>query len=304
MDVQMPEMDGYEATRRIRQIPAMAHLPVVALTAGAFKRQQEAALAAGMNAFVAKPFEVDELVDVIVRLSPPRPHQLSPLELTIGDTNEAPAVADEEGPDPQLLDVHRGLAYWREGAPYRKYLTQFARNYPHAAQEIGDHLHRGERDAAASYVHKMRGAAGSLALPTVASITAEIETALHGSGDVSDLLDALQLALRETLADIASYAGAATTPETTSPVENKPFAAENAPQLRQYLKALLQSLDSDDPTQIEPRLMPLNGLVPPERLRKLQKCIDEFDFRAAEILVKDWLAALPGEAILSSETAV
>jgi HPt (histidine-containing phosphotransfer) domain-containing protein len=212
-------------------------------------------------------------------------------------------VADEEGPDPQLLDVQRGLAYWREEAPYRKYLAQFGRNYPHAAQEIGDHLHRGERDAAASYVHKMRGAAGSLALPTVASITAELETALHGSGDVSDLLEALQLALRETLADIASYAGAATVPDAASPAEDKPFAAENAPQLRQYLRTLLQSLDSDDPTQIEPRLTPLNGLVPPERLRRLQKCIDEFDFRSAETVVKDWLAALPGEAIVDPEAA-
>ncbi|WP_368562294.1 PAS domain S-box protein [Pseudoxanthomonas sp. UTMC 1351] len=303
MDVQMPEMDGYEATRRIRQIPAMAHLPVVALTAGAFKRQQEAALAAGMNAFVAKPFEVDELVDVIVRLSPSGSRQITPLELMIENTDDIPAVADEEGPDPQLLDVHRGLAYWREEAPYRKYLAQFARNYPHAAQEIGDHLHRGERDAAASYVHKMRGAAGSLALPTVASITAEIETALHGSGDVSDLLDALQLVLRETLADIASYAGAANMADAASPTENKPFAAENVPQLRQYLQALLQSLDSDDPAQIEPQLTPLNGLVPPERLRKLQKCIDEFDFRSAETLVRDWLASLPGEAIVNPETA-
>jgi PAS domain S-box-containing protein len=304
MDVQMPEMDGYEATRRIRQIPAMAHLPVVALTAGAFKRQQEAALAAGMNAFVAKPFEVDELVDVIVRLSPSHLHQVAPLEPLPDDMDGTPAIADEEGPDPQLLDVQRGLAYWREEAPYRKYLSQFGRNYQHAAQEITDHLHRGERDAAASYVHKMRGAAGSLALPTVASIIAEIEMALHGSGDVSDLLEALQLVLRETLADIAGYAGTSAVSDAASPSPDEPFAAANAPQLRQHLRALLHSLDSDDPTQIEPRLAPLNGLVPPERLRKLQKCIDEFDFRTAETLVKDWLAALPGEAIASSESAV
>ena len=305
MDVQMPEMDGYEATRRIRQIPAMAHLPVVALTAGAFKRQQDAALAAGMNAFVAKPFEVDELVDVIVRLSPTHSIPATALELLIESTDNddgIPIVADEEGPDPQLLDVQRGLAYWREEAPYRKYLSQFSRNYSHAAQEIGDHLHRGERDAAASYLHKMRGAAGSLALPTVASITAEIEAALHGSGDVSDLLNALQLVLRETLADIASYAGTPGAVDAAAS-ENKPFAAENASQLRQHLQALLQSLDSDDPAQIEPKLTPLNGLVPPERLRKLQKYIDEFDFRSAETTVKDWLASLPGEAITNPETA-
>lgn len=294
MDVQMPEMDGYEATRRIRQIPAMAGLPVVALTAGAFKRQQEAALDAGMDAFVAKPFEVDELVDVIIRLTPARPQQATPPEPSVEEAEDVLAAVDEEGADPQLLDVQRGLAYWREAAPYRKYLTQFGRNYQHATQEISEHLSRGEPDAAASYVHKMRGAAGSLALPTVAFICAEIETALHGSGDVSDLLSSLQLALRETLADIAGYVGAAN-PDDAAPSHGSELPAERVPLLRQSLQQLLRSLDSDDAAQIETALPALHGLIPAERLRELQRCVDEFDFRAAEALVNQWLAVPPTE---------
>ncbi|WP_162125839.1 PAS domain-containing hybrid sensor histidine kinase/response regulator [Pseudoxanthomonas wuyuanensis] len=293
MDVQMPEMDGYEATRRIRQIPAMAALPVVALTAGAFKRQQDAALEAGMDAFVAKPFEVDELVEVIVRLTPARPQQAVPLEPLAGEAQDALAAVDE-GADPQLLDVQRGLAYWREEAPYRKYLAQFGRNYEHAAQEISEYLSRGEPDAAASYVHKMRGAAGSLALPTVAFISAEIETALHGSGDVSDLLSSLQLALRETLADIAGYVGA-THPDDALPSHSDALPVERAPLLQQSLQQLLRSLDSDDPAQIEAMLPALHGQLPAERMRELQRCIDEFDFRGAEALVSQWLAMPPAE---------
>jgi len=69
MDVQMPVMDGYTATQHIRTLPELHDLPIIALTAGAFKSHRATALAAGMNDFVAKPFEVDELVGCIQRLT-------------------------------------------------------------------------------------------------------------------------------------------------------------------------------------------------------------------------------------------
>jgi signal transduction histidine kinase/CheY-like chemotaxis protein len=68
MDVQMPVMDGYEATRQLRALKSSVNLPIVALTAGVFKDQIDAAQAAGMNAFVAKPFNIDELVNAIQTL--------------------------------------------------------------------------------------------------------------------------------------------------------------------------------------------------------------------------------------------
>ena len=62
MDVQMPDIDGLEATRIIRHDLGLADLPVIALTAGPMTRQRELALAAGMNGFVSKPFRLKELV--------------------------------------------------------------------------------------------------------------------------------------------------------------------------------------------------------------------------------------------------
>jgi CheY-like chemotaxis protein len=70
MDVQMPVMDGYEATRQIRLHPLLSHLPVVALTAGALKNQQETALQRGMDACVPKPFEVEHLLSTAVCRQP------------------------------------------------------------------------------------------------------------------------------------------------------------------------------------------------------------------------------------------
>ena len=72
MDVQMPRLDGFEATNAIREMEAKTgrHIPIVALTAHAIRGYQEHCLAAGMDAYVSKPFHQSELFAVIERLAP------------------------------------------------------------------------------------------------------------------------------------------------------------------------------------------------------------------------------------------
>jgi len=65
MDCNMPVMDGYEASRRIRENPAWQHLPVIALTANALSDERDRCLAAGMNDYLAKPFRREELLALL-----------------------------------------------------------------------------------------------------------------------------------------------------------------------------------------------------------------------------------------------
>ena len=70
MDVQMPEMDGYEATRRIRALPdkKKVAIPIVAMTANAFEEDQKNALNVGMNGHIAKPLDIQKLFQVLSEL--------------------------------------------------------------------------------------------------------------------------------------------------------------------------------------------------------------------------------------------
>ena len=67
-DIQLPRIDGLEVTRRLRQMPALSHIPIIALTAYAMKGDEEKAIEAGCDAYLAKPFHIHELRSVVAEM--------------------------------------------------------------------------------------------------------------------------------------------------------------------------------------------------------------------------------------------
>jgi len=288
MDVQMPRMDGYAATRRIRKNPAWSDLPILALTAGAFKNLQEAALEAGMNDFIAKPFNVPQMLALIRRWT----GNNSPLGVTglaSGDLDDgliprgqsAPLIVPTT-PDPDEwpgIDVNAGLKMWHKRDLYQAYLARFVEQYRTAGRDISVAAEQGQLAELATLTHKLKGAAYGLALTEVAKRSVELETALHHSQPLAAAAAALQQALDVVIISIGNLSA-----NTQSPLDHS--AQREAPDgIKPLLSELLTALDEDNPGHAERLLLTLAGLVDTELLAPLATQIRDYNFRQAESLV-------------------
>jgi CheY-like chemotaxis protein/two-component sensor histidine kinase len=275
MDVQMPVMDGYEATRRIRAIAGREKLAVIALTAGVLGQEQTAALNAGMSGFIAKPFNVDEMMDILQ-------------ELTGCKSEAEPARANDEEARPapvavaalQVLDAETGLHNWGDEAAYKKYLRRFASTDGQCGRQIAELLEQKNRSEASAITHRLKGSSGSLALAQLERAAHLLDERLVSGGEPENLLEQLQSALDAALDAIQSYAGSG----DEKPSGNAKAMASAA--VGPLLSELLRALDLDNPDTAEPILAALANELPEEMLRGICERMEAFDFRAAEVEVK------------------
>lgn len=167
MDVQMPVLDGLEATRRIRADARIAHLPIVAMTAHAMNGDRERCLQAGMNAYIAKPVDHRHLLSVVEQYmdQPLFPLEEKQAQAEVGDRRMAPASRLMDA-DPALLG--QMLQLFLQLAPERMKKLQ-------AATESGDVA------AVRSDAQRIQSAAQSIMAEGVAQTAARLERAAEES---------------------------------------------------------------------------------------------------------------------------
>jgi two-component system sensor histidine kinase/response regulator len=198
MDVQMPEMDGLEATRAIRrgERGAGRHMPVIALTAYALKGDRELCLAAGMDGYVTKPIQEQELWQAIEPFlpatgpadgnaltlpSPPRGDGAfdapSPLRSNGKVQGQAGSVARLEVPAKLIFDHEALLARVGGDANFLKQVTGlFFDEYPRGLQAMRDAYANRDAGALARSAHDFKSMVGSMGAPAAFSATSRLET--------------------------------------------------------------------------------------------------------------------------------
>lgn len=274
MDIQMPVMDGYQATRAIRSTATLASLPVVALSAGATTVQKDEARSAGMNDYIAKPFDVDAAIGVVQRLA--RPGSGGPY--TIESEGAVSAVAQDPASSGPLtlpgIAVERGLALWKDETSYRNSLRRFSEDYRNAC----DTIVTGQRSDIEVLAHKLKGVAGNLALLDVSSAAGDLMIELSAGRDLTVAVGKLQRCLDVALDSIDRYA-------RSDDAIGEPCSS-GIP-IEQFLDLILAGLNEDCPDTVERLLARPDSRIPPHYLARLSLEVSNFNFRGAEDVVRE-----------------
>lgn len=186
MDIQMPVMDGYEASRLIRADQACRDLPIIAMTAHAMPHDRQRCLESGMNDYVSKPINPQELYQTLERwvkaasVRPGQP-QSAPLsnagrEVLLPET--LPGIAMEVG-----LQCMNGKKSF-----YRSMLLQFLTSKADSARELRELLAVGDSQAAARGAHSMKSVAGMIGALELMAAAQSLEQGLDSDAQDADQL--------------------------------------------------------------------------------------------------------------------
>jgi two-component system sensor histidine kinase/response regulator len=279
MDCQMPVMDGFEATRKIRADQRHAGLPIVAMTANAMAGDREKCIASGMNDHIAKPIDVTHLFLTMAKWIKPK----------------AAVAADPDGvPDIPGLEIDKALT--RVGGNVkllRKLIGRFGEFQADVMARIRVAIARKDLETAVREAHTVKGLAGNIGAVEMARRAAKVEGMLsrgeaEGLGAAIDAMEQeLNSLIARTSAATCSTAVEAAGPASGGEVDMKAFAED--------LRALAGLLSDDNPRAgklvdgIGDRLTDLGQGSFAAQLRKL---ISQYDFENATSKLKETAQAL------------
>jgi CheY-like chemotaxis protein len=268
MDIQMPVMNGYEATQAIRKM-GLADLPIIAMTANVMEDDRARAIHAGMNAHISKPIDVDNMVESLVRVT--SGGDVHELRQPLRGYRSAPS--DDVALPASIPGIDLRSTLPRFGGNFSNFVTlfkRFERSQGSTLAEVRLLLRAGEREAPLALVHRLRGVAANLGATDFAALALDFEHALR-SGSMADLVERLDV-LEGELAKLMMAARHL----------DMPAAADASP-------------PQGDGRDHESRLADLLGLLQNNNL----KALAEFDALRAElsaVAAPDEMTAL-GEAI-------
>ncbi|TCO76735.1 PAS domain-containing hybrid sensor histidine kinase/response regulator [Chromatocurvus halotolerans] len=237
MDLQMPVMDGFEATRILRQTGYSG--PVVALSAAVMDDDRERAKAAGMDAHLGKPIDTLELYAVLLEqlatVGTARRRSRAPQAQSAGrhaDSSKGRGTADVLPAHLPGFDLDKGLERLAGNeALYVSLLLDLHRKLQTDYAQLGSHLRSGNTQAAGHLAHALRGVAGTLAAVSLQSLAGDIDEALKQGQAVEETrIEALEQALEDSEQALRALASA----EEQTPSQTGSAGA--VPELRRLLE--------------------------------------------------------------------
>lgn len=282
MDLQMPEMDGYEAARAIRRDLGNRKLPIIAMTAHALKADREKCLDAGMNDYVPKPIDPELLLTTLARWIGKKP--LRPPAVPVVRKPDSSAFPDfpETLPGIDVSDALKRLMGNRK--LLAELLTDFSQRHASSPGEIREALGRGDFDLARRIAHTVKGIAANLSASGVSAAARDLESAISRG---ESTLTANHLALLEEAMATVQESLRLLPREIEDPSGGAP-AAETRPVAAAVTAAAIVDLDrllARNSLKARGQFALLKAQLSAERLRapieSMESAISRLDFKEA-----------------------
>ncbi|MEO5329754.1 MAG: response regulator [Magnetococcus sp. THC-1_WYH] len=300
MDVQMPEMDGYAATREIRKESALRHLPIIAMTANVMQGDRERCLEAGMNDHIPKPIDPYQLHQRLALWLTEQetastdgkefPHELGP---DTWDVSSVPMPEWIEGHGIADLDLIRGL---RQCANKPHVLVNILKKFRIDQEKlptlIATQIQEGNLISAQRLAHTIKGLAGTIGASNLAEAAQELE-AYMAQGDITASLEALQVLERIHEKLLQGLDGLVVLQEPEQDVILSPIRHVSTQEIIAHLQTLLPPLRERNPRKCREILATQSPDTWPDtlrpRLEEVTRLVSKYRFKEAVTLVEETL---------------
>ncbi len=295
MDLQMPVMDGHQATLEIRRDPRFSSIPIVAMTAHAMAEERERCFAEGMNGHVSKPIDPEALFVAVQQWGIPRRPESAPA------AREHATQASTANPLPHRIhgiDMALGLRRTANNpVVYLRVLRMFVDNQSGAAREVALALASGDTDLALRTLHTTRGVAGNIGAVELADAAETLEKLLRANAAGSEVneactrFDACLLRQIEALRDALSAESA---PMSLTPGAEVIDAVQLAA-LRPSLQRLHEQVRAANPEALATHramVASLRAAVPLEHVDALERALQRYEFESAQSVLERLISAI------------
>ncbi|MBF0226669.1 MAG: response regulator [Desulfobacterales bacterium] len=248
MDIQMPEMDGYTASRKIRDFEiskSKSKIPIIAMTAHAMTGEREKCIAAGMDDYVAKPINPDALFEALIKWIKPGGRDIS-------ESNSI--IKKEKLFEPKIelpnklpgIDIQSGMERVVGNKKlYINLLRKFAQNYADTPAEINEALNKGDAETAERIAHTLKGVSGNIGADSLQKSAGSLEfTIKHGNKNaIRESMDKFSTDLDQLVNTITSIISKTESNAITR--DQSENIAVNIKEITPLIKRLVELIETD-----------------------------------------------------------